>query len=144
GLSDFSDETVRAAADFLAGRGDLPASFSGILFIDFDQPHGARNPRALCWDRNDTLMAVFGGSADSYMATATVTPAERSATAQQLDSAEIEPTTVVMMGSCDLRGPDCLAPGSAGSVFAFFHRDEQFLSCQRCREGFGWPAPRLR
>lgn len=143
GLSDFSDETLCAAADFLAGRGDLPDSFSGVLFLNFEHVNGRPGASARCWDRSNTLAAVFGGSVQVHEASPAITPEQRTALARDLDPAAIEPTTAVMMGSCDLRGQDCLAPGSAGSVFAFFHRDEQYTSCQRCRSRFDWPTPQV-
>lgn len=143
GFSDFTDDTVKAAADFLVGRGDVPASLAGVLFLDFDHEHVRGEPNALCWDRSGTLVAACGGGIRRYAATPTVTPEERGATARVLSPKDLESTAAVMMGSCDLRGHGCLAPGSAGSVFVFFHGDEQYLACQKCRDEFAWPAPRV-
>jgi hypothetical protein len=142
GLSDFSSETVRATADFLSGRADLPNAFSGFLFLNFDRLTFGGAPEALCWCRDDKLNALCRAGAQQYVATPTATPEVRRATARNFNPGELEAAAAVMTGTCELRGVDCSAPGSAAPVFVFFHRGEQYVACQTCREQFGWPAVR--
>jgi hypothetical protein len=142
GLADFNEHTVRQAFNFLASRSDVPATLVGVCFLDFDRSSGSSAPLAILWDRAGTLAQHFGSTGcELYSAIPTETPEQRQQSARGLVAASIEPPSAVVMGSCELRGSKCLASGSAGSVFVFFHQDQQYLACIECQCEFAWPAP---
>jgi hypothetical protein len=140
GGADFDGHTMAKVFDFLGGMSELPNSLSGVLFVNYEQKD-ITTPDSLLWDRAGKLAGYFGTAVDRiHVVKASLMPKQHQELARAIPRADIEATGMIMVGSCDLRGPGCSARGTSGSIFSYSYAGRQFGACHECIKTFEWPS----